>query len=80
MSEDGKIHCDWCGKQIDVPFDCKSCHNSFCADHILPQQHNCIGRRPRSINRSTVYDAPRNRDPVITSEPKHKHWWHRRNK
>jgi len=33
--------CEKCGKNIDLPFICNYCKDSFCIDHRLPESHNC---------------------------------------
>lgn len=35
--------CDYCGKKVDVPFECKFCGGTFCSDHRLPEAHECAG-------------------------------------
>ena len=33
--------CDICGKEEPLPFKCRYCGGTFCADHRLPEKHNC---------------------------------------
>ena len=35
--------CDVCGKEVTLPFRCKYCGGTFCAEHRLPENHNCDG-------------------------------------
>lgn len=35
--------CTLCGKQEVMPFTCKFCGNKYCADHRLPENHECLG-------------------------------------
>lgn len=35
------VNCEHCGKDIYMPFKCKYCSKSFCADHRLPEAHDC---------------------------------------
>lgn len=36
--------CEYCGKEISVlPFKCKYCGKTFCAEHRLPENHDCEG-------------------------------------
>jgi len=35
--------CDYCGKEVYLPFVCKYCGGTFCEEHRLPENHNCIG-------------------------------------
>ena len=33
--------CEKCGAGVDLPFICNYCEKPFCADHRLPEGHNC---------------------------------------
>jgi Zn-dependent protease len=35
--------CSVCGKEILMPFRCSYCGGYFCAEHRLPEKHNCPG-------------------------------------
>ncbi len=35
--------CYFCGKEVELPFRCPYCNLTFCDDHRLPEQHNCVG-------------------------------------
>jgi len=35
--------CDVCGKQTNMPYHCNHCGGSFCAEHRLPENHDCPG-------------------------------------
>jgi len=35
--------CDVCGTQTNMPYQCRHCGGTFCADHRLPENHNCPG-------------------------------------
>lgn len=35
--------CDYCGEDVDIPFNCKFCSGTFCSDHRLPEVHDCAG-------------------------------------
>ncbi|NVM29064.1 MAG: tetratricopeptide repeat protein [Candidatus Helarchaeota archaeon] len=37
----GVNKCSFCGIPLTLPFRCKSCQNLFCADHRLPEVHQC---------------------------------------
>jgi hypothetical protein len=37
------IKCDFCGKEVLVPFKCSYCKLFFCTDHRLPESHECQG-------------------------------------
>src|SRR4030067_2049656 len=41
------IHCCLCGKESQLPFRCSYCDELFCAEHRLPESHNCC-RKPAS--------------------------------
>lgn len=33
--------CDYCGREVALPFRCHLCGGSFCAEHRLPESHRC---------------------------------------
>jgi len=33
--------CDVCGKTVELPYKCHYCGGVFCAEHHLPENHNC---------------------------------------
>ena len=35
--------CDVCGKETNMPYHCRHCGGTFCAEHRLPENHNCPG-------------------------------------
>ncbi|MHA1596545.1 MAG: AN1-type zinc finger domain-containing protein [Candidatus Asgardarchaeia archaeon] len=35
--------CDYCGKEVWPVFKCKYCGGTFCIDHRLPENHDCVG-------------------------------------
>lgn len=35
--------CDACGKEVALPFKCSYCGGTFCAEHRLPENHDCKG-------------------------------------
>ena len=35
--------CDQCGAYESMPYHCRRCGDTFCADHRLPENHNCPG-------------------------------------
>ena len=37
------MKCDFCGKEESLPFVCNYCGGAFCADHRLPEAHQCRG-------------------------------------
>ena len=36
--------CDYCGKEIAMPYKCRHCGKYFCAEHRLPENHRCSGK------------------------------------
>ena len=36
------VKCDYCGKEVDLPFTCPYCGGHFCAEHRLPENHECL--------------------------------------
>jgi len=37
------VKCAVCGKEVLMPFKCAYCGEYFCAEHRLPEKHNCPG-------------------------------------
>ncbi len=37
------MNCEFCGKDEPLPFVCNYCGGAFCADHRLPEAHQCKG-------------------------------------
>jgi predicted nucleic acid binding AN1-type Zn finger protein len=35
--------CDVCGRHENLPYRCSRCGGTFCAEHRLPENHNCAG-------------------------------------
>jgi membrane associated rhomboid family serine protease len=35
--------CDVCGSEEGMPYQCRLCGGTFCADHRLPESHDCPG-------------------------------------
>src|SRR5208283_4109251 len=35
--------CDFCGKNVSLPFHCQYCGKNFCDEHRLPPNHACAG-------------------------------------
>jgi hypothetical protein len=35
--------CDACGKDENLPYQCRRCGQTFCGEHRLPENHNCPG-------------------------------------
>jgi Zn-dependent protease len=35
------LKCQYCGKEEVLPFKCQFCKGLFCAEHRLPENHNC---------------------------------------
>jgi len=40
-----KVNCTYCGNETDLPFECNYCHDEFCAEHRLPEEHRCVKLR-----------------------------------
>ncbi|MEM3044886.1 MAG: AN1-type zinc finger domain-containing protein [Candidatus Bathyarchaeia archaeon] len=35
------VRCEYCGMNVNLPFICRYCGASLCADHRLPERHEC---------------------------------------
>ena len=42
--------CYYCGNEVDLPYRCSYCNLSFCDDHRLPENHNCINQPGRRLD------------------------------
>jgi len=40
--------CEQCGKEVELPFECSFCGHYFCAEHRLPENHNCPNQPTRT--------------------------------
>lgn len=43
--------CDVCGDESELAFTCSFCAGSFCAEHQLPENHDCPQHNPRTDKR-----------------------------
>jgi Zn-dependent protease len=43
------LKCDFCSKEEPLPFVCYYCGGVFCADHRLPENHQCKGDLSRRV-------------------------------
>jgi len=34
--------CEYCGREVMLPFKCPYCGGLFCAEHRLPEKHECL--------------------------------------
>ena len=48
--------CDQCGREEILPFTCAYCGGNYCAEHRLPENHNCAYR-------------PKTPPPYLTAQP-----------
>ena len=62
--------CDFCGKEEYLPFECRYCGGKFCAEHRLPEAHNCKGIRADYWNVPVkVKKTPKVRIPIREEKP-----------
>lgn len=45
--DNGFMRCEYCGKNVELPFQCGFCQGYFCIDHRLPENHKCQHAPPR---------------------------------
>lgn len=36
-------NCEVCGRDVDLPYSCRRCGGDYCAEHRLPENHDCPG-------------------------------------
>ncbi|WP_142855932.1 rhomboid family intramembrane serine protease [Salinigranum halophilum] len=57
--------CDACGKEENLPYQCRRCGQTFCGEHRLPENHNCPGLNdwndPAGVFESDFDDSVENR-------------------
>jgi len=64
------LKCQHCGENVDLPFKCPFCGGYFCADHRLPENHNCSelarvrARKPPVTKNNRQLEAEREAAPV----------------
>jgi Zn-dependent protease len=54
--------CQYCGNDVVLPFRCTYCGGFFCAEHRIPERHNCPeawrAKAPRDAPPATTQGAP----------------------
>jgi hypothetical protein len=57
--------CDYCGEEVNMPYQCRHCGGQFCAEHRLPENHDCPGMNewndPKGVFDSGFDDSVDNR-------------------
>jgi hypothetical protein len=48
--------CDACGRHEELPYQCRRCGETFCAEHRLPENHDCPGLKQWN-DPSGVFDS-----------------------
>jgi hypothetical protein len=66
-------HCSLCTKQIDYPYECSHCGNTFCADHRLPENHLCVYCRNTFSNSPPTNSQSQTQGPQVIFEKKSFH-------
>jgi hypothetical protein len=69
--------CDYCKKKIDgLPHACKYCGKVHCSNHLLPENHNCVGleeHKKRKIEKwrdtSTFSSMHKYEEPIEEYKP-----------
>ena len=73
------MKCQYCGKEEPFPFKCQYCQGLFCAEHRLPENHNCLmidqAKAPRPeppptprFEYQVTYTPPRGKFTFSTTE------------
>jgi hypothetical protein len=60
------LQCEICGKEDALTFHCNYCGGYFCAEHHLPETHNC-SRKPRTTP-WFVQPSDKHQSPEISEE------------
>ncbi len=63
--------CTACGKQLDLPFTCAYCGEQFCAEHRLPESHNCPSqpKEPPQYIKERIPQEPRTKQTLSENQP-----------
>ncbi|SDJ55958.1 hypothetical protein SAMN05216226_10555 [Halovenus aranensis] len=48
--------CDICGQEESMPYHCRHCDGTYCAEHRLPENHDCTGLQNWD-NSGPVFDS-----------------------
>ena len=48
--------CDVCGEEVSMPYHCRHCGGTYCAEHRLPESHDCTGLE-RWDDSGAVFDS-----------------------
>lgn len=66
--------CDYCGREVDLPFRCRYCGGLYCSEHRLPEAHGCTGlyRGPKIEATTSWFEASTpSRPQLFTLEELH---------
>ena len=61
--------CNFCGKEVTMPYTCGYCNDSFCSDHRLPENHNCEGIEELDEESKEKGEIYRGVDESLKTEP-----------
>lgn len=50
--------CEHCGEEVILPYKCSFCGHYFCAEHRLPENHNCSNLPSRTSLKEKVEEKP----------------------
>lgn len=63
------MECDHCGRDIDsLPYTCKRCDRDFCAEHRLPEAHDCRQLKFEQAERALKREADEYAGPWFKDE------------
>jgi len=67
-------YCRQCDRELDsvLPYQCKYCHDFFCEEHRLPENHNCK-------NLKTSWDSWKKRQRKLQGVPEKRNTSHQTN-
>lgn len=61
------VKCEYCGKEVLLPFKCKFCGGYFCEEHRIPEKHDCPNL-PKPLPLGSA-SHPR-KDPYALTKPR----------
>ena len=63
--------CEYCGKEVLFPFECNYCGKTFCAEHRLPENHQCANIPKEQFwyqKQKTIEKALKQEQPIKKGE------------
>jgi len=63
--------CEYCGKELILPYKCGYCGRYFCVEHRLPEIHNCPNLPPKTLPEWKVEEKPIEEERTVSEGELH---------